>query len=120
MARKAAERRKELAMRRSMRVLVPEMRVIFGLFLLVGWARAQDANSYREQYSLGESLRKASQWVDALTAYRKAWGKAADEKEYAIACYRIGQMFAKLDQPEVAMLWFKESLERHRYTEVED
>jgi outer membrane protein OmpA-like peptidoglycan-associated protein len=107
-------------MGRSLRVIVPKMPVIFGLFLLMGWAQAHDGNTYREQYSLGESLRKAAQWEDALTAYRKAWGKAADEKEYAIACYRIGQMFAKMDQPEVAMLWFKQSLESHRYLEVEN
>src|SRR5207237_3620088 len=69
MARKAAERREELAMCRGMRVLVRETRVIFALFLLIGWAQAQEGNTYREQYSMGESLRKAGQWADALTAY---------------------------------------------------
>lgn len=91
--------------------------LLFGLLFSMA-VMAQDA--FQDHLNRGKELAAKNQWVAARKEFGAARGEAYDEKQNAIAAWRIAQTYRGEGNIDAALDWYKQSLHYYSSKQAED
>src|ERR1700679_3702805 len=91
--------------------------LLFG-FLFSMAVMAQDP--FQDHLNRGKEWAAKSQWVAARKEFGAARGEAYDEKQNAIAAWRIAQTYRGEGNIDAALDWYKQSLHYYASKQAED